>query len=112
MGNSSVRNGDDGSYYMKWYSQSFWGSNPSILSAEEFSLEYNGEKLSVYLPAYVCVCSPLRVNRRNVDAGWDAEGEGGRPDHPVIVRGSRPLCLSPRQWGQLQVPGETPASPA
>lgn len=55
MSNSSVRNGDDGSYYMEWYSQSFWGSNRSILATEEFSLEYNGEKLSVSVPAYVCV---------------------------------------------------------
>lgn len=54
--------------------------------------------------------SPFRVHRCDVDAGRGPEGQGRGPGHDLIVGRPRPLRLTPRQGGQLQVTRETSAA--
>lgn len=54
--------------------------------------------------------SPFRIHRCDVNAGRGPEGQGRGPGHDLIVGRPRPLRLTPRQRGQLQVARETPAT--
>lgn len=65
----------------------------------------------MFHPAFdLCVHSPLRIDRRDVDARRRSEGQGRGPGHDLVIRCSRPLALAPRQRRQLQVSRETPAA--